>query len=87
MQGKVKGNKPALWLRSKLQEELYNLGLFIENHAEKILFLGILVLLAFGVGLKSARMEHKVENLWIEGKTSRVPKVGDAAGFPVWSEK
>eukprot|EP00094_Tigriopus_californicus_P007961 TCALIF_07663-PA protein Name:"Similar to ptc Protein patched (Drosophila melanogaster)" AED:0.10 eAED:0.11 QI:0/0.58/0.61/0.92/0.41/0.76/13/146/1111 len=65
--GKATGNKPALWLRAKMQEELFSLGHFIQIHAGKVLFVGFLVLVVFCVGLKSARIESKIENLWVEG--------------------
>eukprot|EP00095_Tigriopus_kingsejongensis_P000795 maker-scaffold67_size430214-snap-gene-3.35 protein:Tk00795 transcript:maker-scaffold67_size430214-snap-gene-3.35-mRNA-1 annotation:"unnamed protein product" len=68
--GKATGNKPALWLRAKMQEELYALGHFIQIHAGKVLFVGFLVFVVFCVGLKSARIESKIENLWVEGKRS-----------------
>ncbi|XP_059087594.1 protein patched homolog 1-like isoform X1 [Tigriopus californicus] len=64
--GKATGNKPALWLRAKMQEELFSLGHFIQIHAGKVLFVGFLVLVVFCVGLKSARIESKIENLWVE---------------------
>jgi len=68
-QGKATGNKAALWLRSKLQTELFKLGRFLQVHAGKVLFVGILVLATFTVGLKSAEVESRVEKLWVEGKT------------------
>ena len=68
-QGKATGNKAALWLRAKLQTELFKLGNFLQSHAGKVLFVGILVLATFSVGLKSAVIESRVEKLWVEGKT------------------
>ena len=67
-QGKATGNKAALWLRSKLQTELFKLGRFLQVHAGKVLFVGLLVLATFTVGLKSAVIESRVEKLWVEGK-------------------
>ena len=69
-QGKATGNKAALWLRAKLQTELFKLGHFLQSHAGKVLFVGILILSTFSVGLKSAEIESRVEKLWVEGKTS-----------------
>ena len=66
MQGRATGNKPALWLRSKLQEELYQLGKLIQEHAGKVLFTGLLVLGALTIGLKSVTMEDRIEKLWVE---------------------
>jgi patched 1 protein len=74
-QGKATGNKAALWLRAKLQTELFKLGKFLQSHAGKVLFVGILVLATFSVGLKSAVIESRVEKLWVEGKTHSVSKL------------
>ena len=68
-QGKASGNKAALWLRSKIQNELFKLGCFIQRHSGKVLFVGCMVLATFCVGLKSAHMESRVERLWVQGKT------------------
>ena len=65
-QGRATGNKPALWIRCKLQEELYQLGKLIQEHAGKVLFTGLLVLAALSIGLKSVVMEDRIEKLWVE---------------------
>ena len=65
-QGRATGNKPALWVRSRIQEELYQLGLLLQRHAGKVLFTGILLLATFTIGLKSVQMEDKIEKLWVE---------------------
>ena len=67
-QGKASGNRAALWLRAKMQDELFVLGRSIQRHAGKVLFVGVLVLATFCVGLKSANMESRAEKLWVEGK-------------------
>jgi hypothetical protein len=67
-QGKATGNKAALWLRSKLQTELFKLGRFLEVHAGKVLFVGVLILATLSIGLKNATIESRVEKLWVEGK-------------------
>ena len=67
-QGKASGNKAALWLRTKLQWHLFHLGRFVQRHAGKVLFVGLLVLSTFCVGLKSASIQTDVEKLWVEGK-------------------
>ncbi|XP_054162571.1 protein patched-like [Oppia nitens] len=64
--GKASGNASALWLRAKLQTYLYDLGHFIQRNAGKVLFVGLLVLITFCVGLKSAVIETNVERLWVE---------------------
>ncbi|XP_076319648.1 protein patched-like isoform X2 [Tachypleus tridentatus] len=64
--GKASGNKSALWLRTKLQVQLFQLGCFIQKNAGKVLFVGLLVFSSFCVGLKSASMQTDVEKLWVE---------------------
>jgi len=64
--GRAEGNKPALLLRSKMQEELFQLGKLIQEHAGKVLFVGILVLTMLSIGLKSVVMEDRIEKLWVE---------------------
>lgn len=55
-------------MRSILQSHFDSIGLSIQKHAGKILFVAILVFSTFCVGLKSATMHSKVQNLWIQGK-------------------
>ncbi|XP_076353489.1 protein patched-like isoform X1 [Tachypleus tridentatus] len=64
--GKASGNRAALWLRTKLQVHLFQLGCFIQKNAGKVLFVGLLVFSSFCVGLKSASMQTDVEKLWVE---------------------
>lgn len=64
--GKATGNKAALRLRAKLQAHLFQLGCFVQRHPGKVLFVGLLVLSTFCVGLKSATLETDVEKLWVE---------------------
>lgn len=68
-QGKAEGRRTALWFRARLQAELFKLGCFLQRHAGKVLFVAILVLSSFCVGLKSAVIHSRVEQLWVEGKT------------------
>ena len=56
----------TLWVRSRIQEELYQLGLLLQRHAGKVLFTGILLLATFTIGLKSVQLEDKIEKLWVE---------------------
>jgi hypothetical protein len=46
-----------LWVRSKLQEELYQLGRLVQQHAGKVLFTGVLLLASLTIGLKSVILE------------------------------
>ncbi|XP_022105455.1 protein patched homolog 1-like isoform X2 [Acanthaster planci] len=64
--GRAQGNKAALWLRARLQALLFYLGCTIQLHCGKTLFLGIIIMGAFAVGLKQARIETNVEKLWVE---------------------
>ncbi|XP_075216920.1 protein patched isoform X2 [Lycorma delicatula] len=64
--GKAEGRRTALWFRAKLQAHLFQLGCFLQCHAGKVLFVAILVLSSFCVGLKSAVVHSKVEQLWVE---------------------
>ena len=66
MQGRATGNRPGLWVRSRLQEELFQLGLLLQRHAGKVLFTGILLLATFTIGFKSVKLEDRIEKLWVE---------------------
>ena len=68
LQGKATGERAALWLRARLQSQLFQLGCFLHRHAGKVLFVAILVLATFCVGLKSAQLHTRVDQLWVEGK-------------------
>lgn len=68
LQGRATGSRAALWVRTKLQVQLLQLGLFSHKHAGKVLFVALLVLATFCVGLKSATLLTDVEKLWVEGK-------------------
>jgi hypothetical protein len=68
LQGKATGERAALWLRARLQSQLFQLGCFLHRHAGKVLFVAILVLATFSVGLKSAQVHTRVDQLWVEGK-------------------
>lgn len=55
-------------MRSIFQSHLQTLGYSLQKHAGKVLFVAILVLSTFCVGLKSATIHSKVHQLWIQGK-------------------
>ncbi|KAG8297055.1 Protein patched 1 [Homalodisca vitripennis] len=65
-QGKAEGRRTALWFRARLQSQLFQLGCFLHRHAGKVLFVAILVLSSFCVGLKSAVIHSRAEQLWVE---------------------
>ncbi|XP_032585536.1 protein patched isoform X2 [Drosophila mojavensis] len=64
--GKARGNRTAIYLRSVFQSHLETLGSSVQKHAGKVLFVAILVLSTFCVGLKSAQIHTKVHQLWIQ---------------------
>ncbi|XP_076041583.1 protein patched [Oratosquilla oratoria] len=64
--GRATGSRAALWLRTKLQWHLFQLGKFAQKHGGKVLFVALLVLATFCVGLKSATIVTDVEKLWVE---------------------
>ncbi|OQR76821.1 protein patched-like, partial [Tropilaelaps mercedesae] len=73
LQERADGNQASLWLRSHLQIHLYETGCAIQRNPGKILFVGLLILTTFCVGLKSVRFEYELEKLWIEegGRVTR----------------
>lgn len=68
LQGKATGNIRALRCRVCLQHYLVRVGRSIERHCGKVVFLGLLLLSLCCVGLKTATLETKIEDLWVEGK-------------------
>ncbi|XP_023725439.1 protein patched [Cryptotermes secundus] len=79
--GKATGERAALWLRARLQSQLFQLGCFLHRHAGKVLFVAILVLATFCVGLKSAQLHTRVDQLWVEegGRLERELRYTQAA--------
>ena len=55
-------------LRLWLQDKFFDAGFFIQKHAGKVLFVGILALVASCAALKSATIETSVDRLWVEGE-------------------
>ncbi|XP_076225909.1 protein patched isoform X3 [Nomia melanderi] len=64
--GKAEGQRSAVWIRARLQDQLSQLGYFLQRHAGKVLFLAIVALATFCVALKSAQVHSKVEQLWVQ---------------------
>ncbi|KAG7203232.1 hypothetical protein KM043_010333 [Ampulex compressa] len=64
--GKAEGQRSVVWIRARLQDQLSQLGYFLQRHAGKVLFVAILGLATFCVALKSAQVHSKVEQLWIQ---------------------
>lgn len=67
-QGKAEGQRSAVWIRARLQDQLSQLGYFLQRHAGKVLFVAILALATFCVALKSVQVNSKVDQLWVQGK-------------------
>ncbi|XP_022907743.1 protein patched [Onthophagus taurus] len=65
-QGRATGDRGVLWLRSRLQKQLLSLGKFLDAHAGKVLFVGLLIIATFCVGLKSSTFHTEIEQLWAE---------------------
>ncbi|XP_071572097.1 protein patched [Temnothorax nylanderi] len=64
--GKAEGQRSAVWLRALLQDQLSQLGYFLQRHAGKVLFVAVLALAILCVALKSAQVNSKVEQLWVQ---------------------
>lgn len=64
--GRASGGRWSLLVRGQLQGQLVQLGRFVDRNAGKVLFVGLLVLATFCVGLKSAHLETDVHNLWVQ---------------------
>lgn len=64
-QGKAKGDRGTLWIRSRLQQHLHALGTFLDAHAGKVLFVSLLAIATFCVGLKSATFHSSIDQLWV----------------------
>lgn len=75
LQGKAHGRRTAIYIRSLFQSQLQTLGVYVQKNAGKILFVAIIVLSAFCVGLKSATIHSKVEQLWIQGMLIKLQTV------------
>lgn len=67
-QGKAEGQRSVVWIRARLQDQLSQLGYFLQRHAGKVLFVAVLALATFCVALKSAQVNSKVDQLWVQGK-------------------
>lgn len=70
LQGKANGDRGVLWVRGRLQQQLHSLGGFLDEHAGKVLFVSILIIATFCVGLKSAVFHTNIEQLWAGALTS-----------------
>ena len=67
VQGRASGNRGALCVRAMVQGHLMQAGQLCDRHAGKVLFVAMLVLGSFCVGLKSATLVTDIEQLWVQG--------------------
>ncbi|KAB0798294.1 hypothetical protein PPYR_09287 [Photinus pyralis] len=74
-QGKANGDRGILWLRSRLQLQLRSLGSIVDVHAGKVLFVSLLIIATFCVGIKSAAFHTNVEQLWASANTEEVTPI------------
>ncbi|XP_060536797.1 protein patched [Cylas formicarius] len=65
-QDKAVGDRGILWIRSRIQRQLKSLGSILDTHAGKFLFVSVLALATFSVGLKSMTFHTDIELLWAE---------------------
>lgn len=54
--------------RTWLQDKFFDAGTNINKHAGKVLFCGLLALIAGCAALKSAAIETRVDKLWVAGE-------------------
>lgn len=66
--GKVIRSVPSRLFRTWLQDKFFDTGASIHKHAGKVLFCGLLALVASCAALKSATIETRVDKLWVSGQ-------------------
>ncbi|XP_066152815.1 protein patched [Euwallacea fornicatus] len=69
-QEKAVGDHGILWIRSRIQRQFKSLGKTLETHSGKFLFVSILTIATFSVGLKSMTFQSDIELLWAEPSTT-----------------
>lgn len=60
-------------MRGQMQNQLRSLGRYLDTHAGKFLFVSLLAIATFSVGLKSATFHTNIEQLWAETQGEDVP--------------
>ncbi|KAJ8955478.1 hypothetical protein NQ318_003579 [Aromia moschata] len=70
LQGKAGGDRGVLWVRGRIQRQLRALGGILDTHAGKFLFVSVLAITTFSVGLKSMTFHSDIELLWAEPSTA-----------------
>ncbi|XP_017770624.1 PREDICTED: protein patched [Nicrophorus vespilloides] len=77
-QGKAIGDRGVLWVRVRLQRQVHSLGRFLDAHAGKVLFVALLVITTFCVGLKSSTFHSDIEQLWAEAADDAATATDDS---------
>lgn len=72
LQGKANGDRGILWVRGQIQRQLRSLGSILDTHAGKFLFVSILAIATFSVGLKSMTFHSDIELLWAEQQQQQI---------------
>lgn len=73
LQGKANGDRGILWVRGQIQRQLRSLGTILDTHAGKFLFVSVLAIATFSVGLKSMTFHSDIELLWAEQPAAQQP--------------
>lgn len=73
LQGKANGDRGILWVRGRIQGQLRILGDILDTHAGKFLFVCLLAIATFSVGLKSMTFHSDIETLWAEPNSPEIP--------------
>lgn len=68
-QGRARGNRLALRIRSRIQSALFSIGCLSNRYCGRVVILGFVVMLIFAIGLtRPIKLETNAEKLWVEGK-------------------
>ncbi|XP_031550501.1 protein patched homolog 1-like [Actinia tenebrosa] len=80
-EGRARGNRLALKIRSRIQSALFSIGCLSQRHCGKIVLFGFLVMSIFAIGLSRAKLETNAEKLWVEagGRLERELRYTEAA--------
>lgn len=85
LQGRARGNRLALQIRSRIQGALFRIGCISQRHCGKVVLLGFVVMCIFAIGLTRAKLETNAEKLWVEGKFQTLTQVGLVDVILYWS--
>ena len=68
-QGRARGKRRVLRVRSCLQERCFQLGELVRQHHNKVIFITTLTLVLCCLSLKTMQYEGQLEKLWIDGSS------------------